>query len=96
MMKALTSRELFPSIDGDARLSRRFFINRDINGGGCDNEAGWLVVYDQPPRPACPWEMAPAYPLIKFSASPRAESYRHREVLEADALAIFLKYNKQL
>ncbi|RUS70120.1 hypothetical protein EGW08_022121 [Elysia chlorotica] len=82
---------LFFGIEGDASLQRRFFIQR--NYGGCSNDKGWMVVSDNPPRP-CDWEKSTAYPIIKFAVGPKAENWSTGEVLEAEAIAVFLKYKK--
>ncbi|KAK3804201.1 hypothetical protein RRG08_012081 [Elysia crispata] len=81
----------FFSVEGDNTLNRRFFINR--NYGKCPNDAGWVVVVDDPPRP-CPWEITYSYPMFKFAAGPKVQNWSTGEVLEADAIVVFLKYKK--
>jgi len=44
------------SIQGDGRVSRSFFINR--NYGGCPNDAGWLVASG---GTECSWESSAAH-----------------------------------
>ncbi|KAK3797614.1 hypothetical protein RRG08_054640 [Elysia crispata] len=81
----------FFSIIGNPDLKRRFYIER--NFGACTDDAGWVVVSNKPPRP-CPWEDSEIFPIIKFTAGPKAENWSEGDVLEADAFVIFLKYKK--
>ncbi|RUS88870.1 hypothetical protein EGW08_003309, partial [Elysia chlorotica] len=81
----------FFSIEGDAHIYRRFFINK--NYGGCDNDAGWLVVVDTP-LPPCPWERKlGAFPQFLYAAGHTVENYSKGKVKSADAILIFLRYN---
>ena len=45
-------------------MKRRWYVNK--NHGGCDNDAGWLVV-QQLNGNECPWGTYPAYPVFLYS-----------------------------
>ncbi|RUS88869.1 hypothetical protein EGW08_003308, partial [Elysia chlorotica] len=63
------SRNVF-SIIGHDHLRRRFFINHQY--GGCENDAGWLVVVE---GNVCPWEKGLPLPVIKYAAGLSKENW---------------------
>ncbi|KAK7104888.1 uncharacterized protein [Littorina saxatilis] len=83
----------FFSIAGDHRHGRHFFINN--NYGGCNADAGWLVVSDRPaPYPTCFWQSvaSKSYPLIFFSSADAKSNFNNRTTVGfADTLVISIK-----
>ncbi|KAK7114310.1 uncharacterized protein [Littorina saxatilis] len=80
----------FFSIVGDQAFGRPFFINN--NYGGCDNDAGWLMVSDKA-DPPCPWEKrntTNSYPVIFFSSANAKSIYSITNAI-ADTLVISVK-----
>ncbi|CAH1246490.1 ADAMTS16 [Branchiostoma lanceolatum] len=62
-----TEPQNFFSVEGDSSAKRSFYINH--NYGGCNVDAGWLMVADEGPDGVCSWEKTPEdqAPLIMFS-----------------------------
>jgi hypothetical protein len=77
----------FFSMDGDAGIGRRWFVNR--NYGGCNLDTGWLVVSDV--SGPCSWEQAHEPTISILYAPPGGATLWDSAGVEADAFVVFVR-----
>ncbi|XP_071164274.1 uncharacterized protein [Mytilus edulis] len=74
----------FASINGDAGLNRRFFLQR--NYGGCSNDAGWFIVVE---GDACSWEnLSGSKPYFIYSNAASYEKQVDMDMAEVFAISV--------
>lgn len=77
----------FFSIDGDASVVRRFYINKSYDG--CSDDYGWMVIYEAGPR--CDYENEMEYPYFAYMPNNIFERWEKGVFQSADVFAIFVR-----
>lgn len=86
----LTTDKNFFSIEGDSNYGREFFVN--ANYGGCQVDAGWLVLDDETSDP-CTWETqnnGPSGSIDILYSPDTTYSNADDDWVQADAFAVLV------
>jgi len=81
----------FVSIDGDDGNGRHWFFSR--NYGGCEVDAGWMIVMDDAEKGGCGWEIA-SKPHTSILYAPGDSAAAWADAAHADTYVIYVSFRE--